>query len=190
MRGVALLILMLAAAACAPPEPGTSTGPVQGRETVSITLPDGSVAYVEMHRQDGITTGRVSGSVDDAWRTLPDVYDEVGLSRDRLTVYDRGSHRIAAAGVRTSRLAGQRLSTFLRCGVGLGTPKADNGQTRITVETWLAVDDEGTRVMTRLEGMARDVGAGTSPIRCASNGRFESELLVLLQRRLLGAGTP
>ncbi|NIQ56524.1 MAG: hypothetical protein GWN71_25125, partial [Gammaproteobacteria bacterium] len=74
---------------------------------------------------------------------------------------------------RTRRLAGDRLSTFLRCGQALGPPKADNGQTRVSLTSWLEPKGDGTTIRTRLQATARDVGTSTAASACSSTGVLE-----------------
>ncbi len=184
-----VLAAVLFTLACAPPRGPGESGPPTGRETVALESPTGGLLMIDLYRDEGITTGHIDAPIGDVWQEMAELFAGVGLPSGDLTVYDPAARRIGAGGVRTRRLAGERLSRFLECGGGLGSPKVDNGQARISLESWLEPDGDATLVHSRLDGVARDVGTSTAPIRCTSNGRLERELLVRLEGRLLAGGT-
>lgn len=165
------VIAVLALLGCAPGTQTRRAGPV--RETVQIDAPTGT-ALLDLTREDDTTTGRIAAPPELVWRQLPAVYAAIGFGPETLAVVDGGARRIAVRNHRTRRVAGERMSRLVRCGQGLGAPKADNGQTRITLESWLeAAKDGGTTVHTRLVASARDIGTSTAPVACSSTGVLE-----------------
>jgi hypothetical protein len=184
LLGLATLAILLGCASAQ--SPARDSGPK--RETLAVGGSAGGYILINVYRDDGTTTARLDAPPAEVWKQLVSVYNEIGLSPDRLSIHDPAGRQIGATDLRIRRLAGERLSRWLECGHSLGVSKADNGQARITLESWLDPDGESTMLMTRLEGTARGVGTSTAPIRCGSNGKLEREILARLEDRLAEDG--
>jgi hypothetical protein len=170
------LTVLLAVVSCAP-SATTSTEPDLDRDLVVVDLPHGGSMMLELYRNAGVTIGWIAAPPEDVWPHLRVVYAEVGLGPDVLSLHDPETMRIGVRNHRTRRLAGERLSHFLRCGQGLGAPKADNGQTRIGLTSWLEADAGGTLIRVRLEGSAREIGTSTAAVTCSTTGELERRLV-------------
>lgn len=195
MRTVATTLAALSAAAlslagCAGGQSQTDA-PGEPRRTVAVDLvaqgasPDNTFALVDLYADDGVVTGTFLASPADIWTELPAVYEEVGIGTGDLAVFDPVTRRIGVREHRIRRIDGKRLSGYLRCGTALGAPKADNGQVRLTLTTWVGSEDAETTVSTKVRAWTRDQGTSTGPLTCQSNGALEREILERLQLRLL-----
>lgn len=187
MRTTSILILSAAATGCAsgspPPEAPSPT-----RAVVRIDAGQGGYHDLELTREDDVTTAWLDAAVDELWRHLPAVYEELGLEAGDLSIFNPVRHQIGVSNQRLSRLAGQRLSSFIACGHSLAGDNADRGHTLVSLSTWLEAESGGTTVRTRLQAVSRDGATSTSPVDCATRGTLEKEITVRLQRRVEGTG--
>jgi hypothetical protein len=181
MRCAMAFLLTLGVWACAPASPPTRTAD----QPVVYDVP---AARGTMHltRDDGVVSGRLEAAPERVWSYLPAVYVELGIEAEDLTLFDPVARRIGIHDYRTRRLGGQRLSRLLDCGPSMGTPKADNGQARVDLETWLEPEEGGTRVRVRFEGRVRDTGTSSGVVSCPSKGEIERDLTARLSRLVSG----
>jgi hypothetical protein len=135
---------------------------------------------------DGTVRASLLATPEEIWAELPAVYDELGLRRADLDVFEPTPRRIGVLEHRVRRLGGQRPSRYLRCGDTFGAPKADNGQLRISVTSTTQAADDGAILSTTVTGWTRDPGTSTGPLRCTSNGALERDIIHRVQLRLLG----
>jgi hypothetical protein len=183
MRRISTVAACLLAAAC---NTSTGGGPVGDTpDPVMVDMPGGHFGIIDVVREDNTSTAWMPVPPEDVWLHLPAVYGAIGLPLDRLTVLDETAHRIGTSGYRTRRLADRRLSRLLECGYSMGAPKADNGQVRVDLHTWLEPHDGGTNVRTRLEAVARSGGTSSSAVKCSTNGALEKEIVNRLHLRVL-----
>lgn len=181
IRALPPVAVLAALAAC-----GTTSAPVRTvDQPVSYDVPAARQG-VHLVRDEGVSTGSIDAPLDEVWRHLPAAYAGLGLEADALDVLDPAARRIVVTDHRVRRLGGERLSRYLDCGLSTGTPKADNGQARIDLESWLEPDGDATRIRIRFEGRSRDTGSSSGAVLCTSKGTLERELTVRLT--LLVAG--
>jgi hypothetical protein len=187
-RFTLLLALGLVLVACGA---SRSDGRSADRQTVVVDLmaqnasPTNSFSLVDLVTVDGTVRASLLATPEEIWAELPAVYDEIGLRRADLAVFEPAARRIGVREHRIRRLGGQRPSRFLRCGDTFGAPKADNGQLRISVTSTTQADDDGAILSTTVTGWTRDPGTSTGPLRCTSNGALEREIIHRVQLRLL-----
>lgn len=186
MRATATLVVSLMLLGCASDparEPGSVSPPV------SVRIPAGAAIGLEgdLKREGTIITGWIDAPVQDVWAHLADVYDEMGVAREQLTIINPGAHQIGIERHRLQRLNGRRLSDYLHCGQTMAGSTADRGDTRVSLMTWLEQDDARTAVRTTLQAMARE-SHSTRAVACSSRGTFEAELVSNLRDRLQRPG--
>lgn len=186
MRRAAWLAVTLGVVACGGTPGQAGSGPV--REPMIVDLPGGRAWVMDLVRDDETTTALIAAAPDAVWRHVPAVYGVIGLGPESWSLLDPGARQIAVQNHRVRRLAGERLSRFLRCGGGLGSPKADRGETQVGLATWLEPAEGGTLLHTRLVGTARGGGASTGVIRCTSTGELERILTEQVAARAAGGG--
>ncbi len=155
-----------------------------GRLIDAVRVDHAGVSTVLLEREDQITSGRIEGSVSDAWTHLVAVYADLGFETGRLSEYAPAARRVAYSG-RANRIGGERLSTYLECGRSMTAPLADQGNVTVFVSTWLEADGDATRILTRFEAAARDAGTSTAAIPCSSRGRLEQVIANHVQYRIL-----
>ncbi|HEX2092260.1 MAG TPA: hypothetical protein VHG28_07645 [Longimicrobiaceae bacterium] len=176
-RRAPLVLLVLTACAPAAAPPPSSSGPPRIN-----TSAGGTDIYIEADRSGSTTTA--SAPVERVWTTLPEVYSSLGISGAVVDPAARvyGNPRLVVM----RRLAGERLSTFFRCGeTATGSPIADAYRLRISVLTTLSPASAGeTRVQTRASATAQSVeGASAAPVQCASTGILEQRIGEMITRR-------
>ena len=89
--------------------------------------------------------------------------------------------------VESRTFAGQRMSSWLRCGEGMTGPNADTWRIYMAVVSGVErARDDSSRVRTLIAATARNMAGGSSnPVRCATTGMFE---IMVGQRIVAGAG--
>lgn len=165
------------------------------RQPVAVDLsaqtakPDNTYGLLQYEVEEGVVSSWVPASPDSVWRKLPEVYRDLGFEADALGLFDPERRQIGVVEHRTRRVLGERLAEYVRCGDSFGAPKANNGQVRLTVRTWLDPDEDGARISTTVSGWTRGAGASTGPIRCVSKGTLEREILNRATLAILRGGS-
>lgn len=178
--GVPALLLFLAG--CAATGGDTAVTPPT-RSTVTASATDAVAVY-----QDNRTAiATLDATPERVWSVLPAVYEQLGIPVTTLLPQERTLGNKQASVVR--RLAGERPSVFLDCGVdGLGLPFAD--RYRITLSAMSTVEPGATgtsELQTRLNATAVQQGASGDPVLCNTTGRLEKQIVRLAQERLRGS---
>ncbi len=171
-----------AIAACAGNGPAPASVDVRAQP---LHVETGGGRPLEITREKQVTSALTDVPMADAWSRLLAIYPGLGIPDADLAV-DPAHHTVGITDRRTGRLAGRRMSQYLDCGYSLGTPKADQGQVYVTLQTTLLPAEGGTTVRTRLQAMAKTSGVSTEPIACSSKGEIERHIL----EQLTGADTP
>ncbi len=131
----------------------------------------------------------VAAAAGRVWSVLPAVYEELGIPVTTMVDRDRLLGNKQAAVVR--RLAGERPSAFLDCGVdGLGLPLAD--RYRITMSLLTSVSptsDTASKIQTQVDAKAVQQGTSGDAVICNTTGRLEKLILQMVQTRLRAAGS-
>jgi hypothetical protein len=183
MKRITAIALALALAGCA--QGSGAPTPEEGPQRAQVAWDAGSFELMDLTVEDNTVSGWLDVPPEQLWPHVPPVYDEIGLKLSDLETYDPGRHRVAVVNHRARRLAGKRLSRLLRCGDSFGPPKADNGQVRVSLSTWLEPAEGGTRMHTRLEAWTRGVGTSTGAIQCSSTSALEQDIMKRIQLRYL-----
>jgi len=183
MRALGSLALAVVVTACGS-GPRTAPADPHTRTLALIDAGQGGKFDIELVREETRWTGRVDGSPEAVWKHLPAVYEELGIGSRDLSIFNTVGHQIGVNNRRMSRLGDRRMSEILDCGPSLLSDKADRGQTRVSLTTWLEAREDGTAVHTRLQATSRDGGTSATPALCTSRGVLEREIMNRLLLRL------
>ena len=169
---------------------GAAGGPaaMPDRSRVDITTPQGNSISLQETPEVSAVEHVVMAPREQVWQALPEVFKSVGLEAG---VVSEPNYVFGNPGLRTrSRLAGERTSNYLDCGMSAaGAPRANTDLLEVSVVTGLEpLGQNSTRVYVQVGGIATEV-AGSTRARCMSTGKLEQKLLTELQQRL-GARTP
>jgi hypothetical protein len=167
-------------------------GPVSGAspQTTAISIGGdattgaGSTVLVTSHREMRGSTHRVEAMIDEVWRVLPAVYQELGVP---VGTVNTATRTLGNSDVTLNRtLAGDRVSRYLNCGSGqTGQPLADQYRVQATLLTVLHPEADGTtRVETRLNGTAANRATSGNAIACGTTGRLEARIAQALALRV------
>ncbi len=132
----------------------------------------------------------LGASAEDAWTAAVATYEELGIE----VTYSRPGEEVGNRQFRVRRrLAGDRLSKYLRCGVdATGRPMADSYVVTLNVVSEVTgVTDLQSRMGTTVSATAlKPGGTSTAPVVCASKGLLEERIaeLVVGRVRQQGAG--
>ncbi|MSR36109.1 MAG: hypothetical protein EXR95_05615 [Gemmatimonadetes bacterium] len=181
-HGKAALVLILALGACARVATPVSSGPVADR-VVRVT---GSYEMqMTLNRADAVFTDTLALDPGRAWAALPVVYDFLGLP---VHTTNPGLKELGVVAHQPRRIEGQRLSTFLDCGISpAGSSYADSYQVYFWMTSRVIPRASGSRVQTTVQANARPRDTSGEPLPCASRGRLERRVVELLQQRTAGS---
>jgi hypothetical protein len=116
---------------------------------------------------------------------MPAVYQGLNIP---VGTIDQNSRVIGNRRIQTNsgRIAGGRASLHLNCGsTGLGAPIADSYQVDLSVLTQIVPAASGsTQVQTSVDANATQRGVSSAPVRCASTGRLEQQIVAAIQQHL------
>jgi hypothetical protein len=127
---------------------------------------------------------RVAAPLTKSWGELAAVFDELAIP------LEYADHRTNRAGntrfVVMRTLAGQPVSTFLRCGYGAAGALADTHRVRMNIATELKpASADSTAVYTQVEALASPMdGTNTAAANCTSTGALEMAIVQLLKQRV------
>jgi hypothetical protein len=125
----------------------------------------------------------IAAPVDYVWRTLPGVYDALGI-------VDAGADEEAKVfGIvdfRPRRLDGRALSVYVNCGMGItAIPKADEYDVTMSVLTQVKPGGEGETVLaTSVVASAKPRIESGNSVYCDSQGTLETRIVDLVSRML------
>jgi len=128
----------------------------------------------------------IAAPVDRVWRTLPRVYDALGIVG---TGADEEAKVFGIVDFRPRRLDGRALSTFVNCGMGItAIPKADEYDVTMSVLTHVEPGAEGeTLLATSVVASAKPRVESGNSVYCDSQGALEARIADLVLRTLDGA---
>lgn len=180
-----LILALVGALGCG----SSNVPPPETPRRVDVSTGAGTLGHTELHTEPGMAVHTLQVAPDSVWRVLPRVYEmlevpEAGIAPD-------GTRMYGARNIRPRRIDGNRLSTYIDCGMGItATPKADEYQVTLTLITQLdPAEDGATRVETRLEATARPRATSGAPASCRSLGRLETRVADLLAFVMFGEGS-
>lgn len=168
MSRIALVLLLGLGGACAHPAPEAAPAP---------RASEGSV---------------LAASPDSLWRTLPAVYERLGLA---VTTSDSADHRLASSEAVDlwAPVIGPLRAPYAKCAVPALTElvsaalasgpypnrlpvRVPPGRVMFTVETELSPADGGSRVATRVLASPITTGSSGGAPYCVSTGRLEARI--------------
>jgi hypothetical protein len=116
----------------------------------------------------------VKASREKVLAALTAAYSNLGID---VKLYDPGTGRVGNRSLsRTNRVAGERISTFLGCGMMVSGEAADNYRVTMSVVSQATPADGGSTVETWLTAAARDLGTSSGNVSCASKGTLERKI--------------
>ncbi len=186
-RSVAIATSALLVAGCA-----GAGGPVSGStpQTTSISVGgdartgSGSTIMVTSNREMRGSNHRVEALIDEVWRQIPAVYQELEIP---VATVNSSTRTIGNSQFTVSRrMANAAVSRYLSCGIGpAGQPLADQYRVDLSLLTILHPETDGTtRVETRLTATATSRGTSGAPLACGSTGRLEALIAQRLALRV------
>jgi len=132
--------------------------------------------------------GAVPVERERAWAELPHVYAGLGIEVEYADArrFELGNPKLQ----KRSTLGKERLSTYLRCGIGPSGELADTYRVNMTLRSVLQpADGNSTLLVTELEATATPLfGSTTGTVACSSTGRLEGLIHQALLLRISGAG--
>ncbi len=184
MRPLPLLALLLLGG-CGSSRSGLArTSDVQ-HTTTEIETGEGVTYSISQIVERSVSTDLVDGTVEAAWKALPEVYRELGVP---VTMVDPRTLMLGTADNRLSRIGKSRPSRYLDCGSGLAGLYANIYSVSVSVVTQVQPSEGGgISVDTQLEASARDPAHNNNALRCTTRGVLEREIVETLQARLSGA---
>ena len=182
MRAVLWMVLGYAAlGGCAPVS--NMPAPTNERDRDIITIDDsGTPVQITVDRDP--SRHKVTADVTRSWNSLASVYEALGIP---LEYADARTHRVGNTRfIATRNLAGQQMSRFLRCGMGITGPLANTHRIQMSISTELQpVGGDSTAVFTRIEAKGSPVdGTSSSPAVCVTTGMLELTIVTLLKKRV------
>jgi len=178
--GVALLA---AAAACASGPASGSRPPVVVNDPQGVATSDARGRQVTVAEDESVADS-IGTTPDSAFQAVVRAYGELGLATPLLEMWARrvGDPRMTV----TRSLKGSPLSRFLSCGEGIMGPRANTDRIMMSVVSEVKPRaGGGSRIETRVTGVAIDTGGRGGQAQCTSTGELE-ELLHLSARSALG----
>lgn len=178
--------LALAVTACA----GAGAGSSSGREPeainpVRLTGPRGAMGGMELHNDPRFEPRTVTAPPQTVWAALPAVYRALQIEG---AAPDSAQLRYGAVDFTPRRIAGNRLSRYIDCGMGTtAMPKADEYDVTMSVLTRLAAGDASTTmVTTSVTATAKQRAQSGNAVYCHSQGTLEAEIIQRLVTALGG----
>ena len=178
------IVLMLAGAlaGCATGHSGT----VQpSSETVRIVGSGGR--NVRMTPNEGAKEVVIAASADRVWKTLPAIYDSLGITVDNL---DDTRRVIGHSGMKLHRQLGKTLLTrIIDCGSTQGFPSADSYEIQFSIFTHVTTGEGATSKMaTTLTAVGRPMAFAGEYVKCPTKGALEAAIADAVKARLPKAG--
>lgn len=174
-----MLCLLLGATACASSQHAApSTGVAQ--QTFSIA---GDAGAITVTKTVTAQTTKLAGSVDDAWKALPQVLDSLGV---RATLVDPAQHLVGVEQMKIRVNLGKTpLSRYLDCGQTQIGPNADSYEVLLTVKSRVTPAAEGSQLSTIVDAVARPISFRQNYSSCSTTGLLETRIADAMKKRLL-----
>jgi hypothetical protein len=175
--------LPLLLAGCTAPTVGPAPTTLE-HPTADVVIHTTSGTPLRMTVERDPSKHRVAAPLAKSWGELAKVYDALGIP------LEYADHRTNRAGntrfVMSRTLAGQPVSTFLRCGYGAAGALADTHRVRMHIATELkATAGDSTAVYTQIEALASPMdGTSTTTTNCTSTGALEMAIVQLLKQQV------
>lgn len=174
-------VLFAAVAACASSTPGSAPSPAT--QTVHVSGASG-VADLRVGNAEMTGAQTLPYSVEQIWRTLPFVFDSLGVP---VGMMDPARRVIGNEGFKIrQRLKGTPLSRFIDCGnsTQIGS-NADNYDVVLVLSANVHAADPGSAtVVTTFTAMAKPANFAQDYSQCSSKGVIESRFMDILKAKL------
>ena len=147
-----------------------------------VAIRPGRMMYVSLDTVDTPTVFPGTGA--SVYRKLIEVYRALKIP---ISLYDSTTGKVGNIGVNLRSIDGQRMSTWLGCGVGLTGPNADMHRVTASIISWVQPRGRDSAVVRTgvFAGVTNMAEAGSSlPRPCDTTGRLEERIRTLLRRRL------
>lgn len=173
-----LLLMSVVLVACA----GAGRLEPTARET-EVRIEDGGPVGrgLRLRNASSVSAEVVEAPLARVWEALQGVYRELEIP---VTEVEAASGRIGNESFRPRRIAGQRMSAYLDCGMGLTGPNADRHDVTMTLYTTVQPVVGGTQLFTEVDAWARPRAVTGAPLHCTSTGRLEDLFEERIARRL------
>ncbi|HUQ18590.1 MAG TPA: hypothetical protein VM099_03160 [Gemmatimonadaceae bacterium] len=185
MIGRLCIVALVGSLGCASSHP-IDTGPmthpasVSGDETVNVRLSEENQAMSAV----------INASPQKVWELMPAVFEKLEISGAQ--VLDTNHQIYGTRDFRLNRLDGTRTGEFVRCGEeGAGQELGNMMRRKLSITTTVHGDANGkTTIATEISGYATPVeGTSTGAIRCASNGKLEKRIRLLVSDMIESSGS-
>jgi hypothetical protein len=181
MRWLKVLTAAVLATGCASGSPSSDRGPEIPTRIISGSSTSADIILEDQRYAVGRDFGATAPELFEATVAA---YAELGIEITEMEVDRRvGNRRFQAR----RRLAGERLTKYLRCGVDVtGRALADSGIAVIDVVSEIVpLSDLDSRLETTVAASARKAGGtSTDPVLCTSRGGLEERIADLVAQRL------
>ena len=178
MMRSATLLLFVSVAACA--SSGSSSAPPPAPQTVYA--PGGTNLRVSGSDETNVHT--IPFPIDQVWRTLPAVFDSLGVP---VAMIDPKARTMGISGFKVrGKLKSVPLSRFIDCGSStqIGS-NADNYDVNLTVLAEARpAESGGTKLMITFQALAKPANFSQEYSQCSSRGAFETRFVDILNVRL------
>jgi hypothetical protein len=180
------MLTVITAACASSSEPDTAPTPQLTERSVRIS---GTGEYgMTIFNEPGVAARTVGVPWRLVWGALEDAYTEMEVE---VTYADPTTRHMGNNGYRVRRIEGQRISTYLDCGMGLTGPNADNYDVTLSIMTRLdPVAGDSTRIETTVDGSAKARATSGNSVHCRSKGELELRVAAHIQTMLLGEDPP
>jgi hypothetical protein len=163
--------------------PGSSAPPTTTTTVVMQTSPGvtGSTDLASSRENAGVVTPLAS-TPERAWTALVATFGALGIEPANVDVQRRfyGNQGVEP---KNGRIAGIPTARLLNCGTTpTGVPLAQSYQVRLSVISSLEPAPEGSRLTTRVSGVAASRDGSSTQVPCGSTGRLEQRIAELMQQ--------
>lgn len=189
----AWLPLCLLAVSCAPaarpPETGTATAgapttaPSTAPATMRVSTPGGTL-NIRVRPDEMRSTFIIAAAPDRVWRTLPAVFDSLGMPA--AGVLDAAARRFGTTGLRVRRRLGSTpVSRYFDCGQTQIGENADEYDVQLQLVVALTAGTAGTTNLdVLLDARARPVAFSQGYQACSTRGTLDKRLVELVRVEL------
>lgn len=183
MRFVKALVAVLIVSGCASGA-STSTSTREPTDPPTREIYAGDGAHILLAPSISAVETDLGASAQNVWEAAMAAYEELGIE---VTNSEPG-RRVGNRQFRVRRrLAGDRLSKYLRCGIdATGRPMADSYIVKLNVVSELtSISDLQSRMSTTVSATAlKPGGTSTDPVVCTSKGLLEERIADLVSERV------
>lgn len=172
-RKLTPLLLLAFAAGCASGAPPQRT-PGPGSTITSTS----TGVMINLEPDDDGVAGLIERDAESVAAVLPVAYEALGIEAGAL---DRTGLSWGNPSFRGTRIGGERVSRYLRCGSdGTAVASAGSYRTRLSISSRVEPQPDGRSLLTTaVSGTGTSVeGTSTAPSRCVSTGELEELIAV------------